>query len=80
MATQRLAMYFLKLILYAIWHFRKMKHFEGVDCTPQNAILLVEFSFRETCSKKFEFWWQELKFDKFKKHWAIGEAFCRVDR
>ena len=28
MTTQRLAMYFLKLILYAIWHFRKMKRFE----------------------------------------------------
>ena len=42
-ASQKLAVYFLKLILYAIWHFRKMKHFEKVACTAQNAILLVEF-------------------------------------
>ena len=33
MATERLAVYFLKLILYAIWHFRKMKRFEKVSCT-----------------------------------------------
>ena len=79
MATQKLAVYFLKLILYAIWHFRKMKRFEKVACTAQNAISLVEFSFKQTCSKKFEFWWQELKLDKFRKHWAIGEAFCRVN-
>ena len=26
-ATQKLAVYFLKLILYAIWHYRKMKRF-----------------------------------------------------
>ena len=80
MATQRLAMYFLKLILYAIWHFRKMKRFERVDCTPQNAISLVELNFRQTCSKKFEFWRGQLKLDKFKKHWSTGEAFCRVNR
>ena len=75
MATQRLAMYFLKLILYVIWHFRKMKHFERVDCMPQNAIsLVVEFNFRQTCSKKFEFWRGQLK-----KHWLIWEAFCKVN-
>ena len=79
MATQKLAVYFLKLILYAIWHFRKMKHFEKVACTAQNVISLVEFSFKQTCSKKFEFWRRGLKLDKFKKHWSIGEAFCRVD-
>ena len=79
MATQKLAVYFLKLILYAIWHFRKMKRFEKVACTAQNAISLVEFSFRQTCSKRFEFWRRELKLDKFKKHWATGEAFCRVN-
>ena len=80
LATQRLAMYFLKLILNTIWHFRKIKRFERVDCTPQNAISLVEFNFRQTCSKKFEFWRSQLKLDKFKKHWSIGEAFCRVNR
>ena len=76
MATQKLAVYFLKLILYAIWHFRKMKHFEKVACTAQNAISLVEFSFKQTCSKEFEFWWRQLKLSK---HWSVGEAFCRVD-
>ena len=72
MATQNLEVYFLKLSLYAIWHFRKMKHFEKVACTDQNAISLVEFSFKQTCSKKFEFWQQEMKLNKFKKHWSIG--------
>ena len=71
MATQRLAVYILKLILFAIWHFRKMKRFEKVACTAQNTISLVEFSFRQACSKKFEFWRRELKLSKFKKHWAI---------
>ena len=80
MATQKLAVYFLKLILYAIWHYRKMKHFEKVACTAQNAISPVEFSFRQTCSKKFELWRRQLKLSKFKKHWSIGKAFCRVDR
>ena len=61
MATQKLVVYFLKLILYAIWHFRKMKHFEKVACTAQNVISLVEFSFKQTCSKKFEFLRRELK-------------------
>ena len=79
MVTQKLAVYFLKLILYAIRHFRKMKRFEKVAYTAQNAISLVEFRFKQTCSKKFEFWQQELKLNKFKKHWSIGEAFCRVD-
>ena len=79
MATQKLAVYFLKLILYAIWHFKKMNCFEKVACTAQNAISLVEFSFKQTCSKKFEFWRRKLKVNKFKKHWSIGEAFCRVD-
>ena len=79
-ATQKLAVYFLKLILYAMWHFRKRKRFEKVACTAQNAISLVEFSFKQTCSKRFEFWRRELKLDKFSKRWAIGEAFCRVDR
>ena len=79
MATQKLAVYFLKLILYAIWHFRKMKRFEKVPCTAQNAISLAEFSFKQTCSKKFGFWRWELKLNKFKKHWSIGEPFCRVD-
>ena len=60
MVTQRVAVYFLKLIIYVIWHFRKMKHFEEMDCTAQNAILLVEFSFKQTCSKKFEFSWRKL--------------------
>ena len=78
MTTQKLAVYFPKLILYAIWHFRKMKHFEKVACTAQNAISLLQFSFKQTFSKKFEFW-HELKLNKFKKHWSIGEAFCRVD-
>ena len=78
MVTQRLALYFLKLILYAIWHFRKMKHFERVDCTPRSATSLVEHNFRQTCLKKFEFWWGQLKLDKFRKHWTIGRAFCRV--
>ena len=72
MATQKLAVYFLKLILHAIWHFRKMTHFEKVACRAQNAISLVEFSFKQTCSKKFEFWRRELKLSKFKKHWSIG--------
>ena len=27
-----------------------------------------------------EFWRAQLKLDKFRKHWSIGEAFCRVDR
>ena len=80
MVTQRLGFYFLKLILYAIWHFRKMKCFEKVDCMPRSATLLAEHSFRQTCLKKFEFWWGQLKFDRFRKHWTIGEAFCRVDR
>ena len=66
-ATQKLEVYFLKLILYAIWHFRKMKRFERVACTAQNAISLVEFRFKQTCSKKFEFWRRELKFSMFKK-------------
>ena len=79
MATQRLALYFLKLILYAIWHFRKMRRFERGDCKPQNATALVEYSFREACSKKFEFWRGQLKLNKFRKHWSIGEAFCRID-
>ena len=79
MAIQKLAVYFLKLILYAIWHFRKMKRFEKVACTAQNAISLVEFSFKQTCSKKLEFWRWELTLNKFRKHWSIGEAFCRVD-
>ena len=73
MATQKLAVYFLKLILYAIWHFEK------VACTAQNAISFVEFSFRQTCSKKFAFWRRQLKLGRFKKHWSIGEAFCKVD-
>ena len=77
MATQKLAVYFLKLILYAIWHNRKMKHFEKVASTAQSAISLVEFSFKQTFSNKFEFWRQELKLSKFRKHWSIGEAFCR---
>ena len=72
MVTQRLALYFLKLILYAIWHFRKMKHFERVDCTPRSATSLVEHNFRQTCLKKFEFWWGQLKLNKFRKHWTIG--------
>ena len=55
MATQKLAVYLLKLILYAIWHFRKIKRFEKVACTAQNVISLVEFSSKQTCSKKFEF-------------------------
>ena len=80
MATQRLAVYFLKLILFAIWHFRKMKHFEKVNCMSQSAISLVEFSFQQTCSKKFEFWKRQLKLRKFQKHWSIEGAFCRVDR
>ena len=79
MATQRLALYFLKLILYAIWHFRKMRRFERVDCRPQNATALVEHNFRQACSKKFGFWCGQLKLDKFRKHWSIGEAFCKVD-
>ena len=78
MATQKLAVYFFKVILYAIWHFRKMTRFEKVACTAQNAISLVEFSFKQTCSNKFEFWGRELKLSKFKKDWSIGEAFCRV--
>ena len=78
MATQRLAVYFLKLILFAIWHFRKMKRFEKVNCTSQSAISLIGFSFRQTCSKKFEYWKSQLKLGKFQKHWSIGEAFCRV--
>ena len=78
MATQRLALYFLKLILYAIWHFRKMKRFEKVDCRPQNATALVEHNFRQACSKKFEFWWGQLKLDKFRKHWAIGGLSVRL--
>ena len=73
MVTEKLAIYFLKLILYAIWHFKK------VACIAQNFISLVDFSFKQTCSKKFEFWWRELKLNKFKKHWSNGEAFCRVD-
>ena len=80
MATQRLAVYFLKLILYAIRHFRKMKRFEKLDCMPQNAISLVEFSFRQTCSKKFEFWKSQLQLGKFERHWSIGGTFCRVDQ
>ena len=72
MVTQKLAVYFLKLILYAIWHFRKMKHFDKVACRAQNAISLVEFSFKQTCSKKFEFWWRELKRNTFMNHWSIG--------
>ena len=56
-----------------------MKRFERVACTAQNAISLVEFSFKQTCSKKFEFWRRELKLNKFRKHWSNGEAFCRVD-
>ena len=80
MVTQRLAVYFLKLILFAIWHFRKMKRFEKVNCTSQSAISLIGFSFRQTCSKKFEYWKSQLKLGKFQKHWSIGGAFCRVDR
>ena len=80
MVTQRLALYFLKLILYAIWHFRKMKRFKKVDCTPQNATSLVEYNFRQACSKKFEFWRGQLRLYKFRKHSLIGEAFCRVNR
>ena len=38
-----------------------------------------EFNFKQTCSKKFEFWRRELKLNKFKKHCSIGDAFCRVD-
>ena len=72
MATQKLSVYFLKLILHAIWHFRKMTRFEKVACRAQNAISLVEFSFKQICSKKFEFWRRELKLSKFKKHWSIG--------
>ena len=79
MVTQKLAVYFLKLILYAIWHYKKMKRYEKVACTAQSAILLVQFSFKQTCVKKFELWRQELKLSKFRKHWSIGEAFCRVD-
>ena len=52
MATQKLAVYFLKLILYAIWHFRKMKRFEKVACTAQNVISFVEFSFKQTLLKE----------------------------
>ena len=79
MVTQRLAFYFLNLILYAIWDFRKMKCFEKVDCMPRSATALVEHNFRQTCSKKFELWRGRLKLDKFRKCWAIGGAFCRVD-
>ena len=79
MATQKLAVYFLKLVLYAIWHYKKMKHFEKLACTAQSAISLVEFSFKQTWSRKFEVWQQELKLSKFRKHWCIGEAFCRAD-
>ena len=38
MVTQKLAVCFLKLILYATWHYRKMKCFEKVACTAQSAI------------------------------------------
>ena len=38
MGIQKLGVYFLKLILYTMWHFRKMKHFEKVACTAQNVI------------------------------------------
>ena len=72
LVTQKLTVYFLKLILYSIWHFRKMTHFEKVAYAAQNAISLAEFSFKQTCSKKFEFWRQELKLNKFKKRWSIG--------
>ena len=80
MSTQKLAIYFLKLILYAIWHFRKMKRFEKVACTARNAISLAEFSFKQACSKKFEICQRQMKLSKFKKHWSIVEAFCKVDR
>ena len=80
MSSQKLAYYFLKLILYAIWHFRNRKRFGKSVCTAQNAISLIEFGFKQTCSKKFEFFRQKLKLSKFKKQWCIGEAFCKVDR
>ena len=79
MATQRLAVYFLKPILFVISHFRKMKYFEKVNCTSQSAISLIGFSFRQSCSKEFEYWKSQLKLGKFQKHWSIGEAFCRVN-
>ena len=74
MSTQMLAVYFLKLILHAIWNFRKMKRFERVACSAQYAISLVEFSFKQTCSKEFEFLRQKLKLSSFKKHWSIGRG------
>ena len=58
---------------------QKLKHFEKVACTAENAILLVEFSFKQTRSKKFEFWRRVLKLSMFEKDWSIGEAFYRVD-
>ena len=64
MATQKLAVYFLKLILHATWHFRKMTSFERVACTARNAISLFEFSFHQACSKKFQFWRRQLKLGK----------------
>ena len=72
MATQKLAVYFLRLTLYAIWHFRKMKRFERVACTAQNAISLVGFSFKQTYSKKFEFWRWELKLNKLRSIGILG--------
>ena len=78
MATQRLALYFLKLILYAIWHFRKMKRFERVDCRPQNATALVEHNFRQACSRKFEFWRGQLRLNKFRKHWSVGRLSVKL--
>ena len=41
--------------------------------------LKVVNGFKQTCSKKFEFWRRQLNLSKFKKRWFIGEAFCRVD-
>ena len=38
-ATQKLAVYFLKLILYVIWHFRKMKRFDKVAKPAQLKML-----------------------------------------
>ena len=55
--------------------FQEDDAFEKVACTAQNAISLVEFSFKQTCSTKFEFYRRQLKLYKFKKHWSIGEAF-----
>ena len=71
MVTQKLAVYFLKLILYAIWHYRKMRHFEKVASTAETAISLVVFSFKYYFDVSFKPLTQSVFLDSRTHPWGL---------